>query len=199
MYRVNTCALVISNMPSLLSVTRNGFQRTVPTVLKSLSPHLRNMNTYTNSVGCLSGPTNNGACSARSMPGHSSSFTSVVMLAHAPFSTSSQNNVKQKIMALKTVSELLDLFETSKKSFDVINSVAVLHTIAKVVWKDSVERNELQKHRGSSPQGCSVFRDLLNQIADNVTNLDKKHKDDIIWSLDKIQEFNHRLYHMANK
>jgi len=44
-----------------------------------------------------------------------------------------------------------------------------------------------------------VFRDLLNHIADNVTNLDKKHKDDIIWSLDKIQEFNHRLYHMANK
>ena len=102
-------------------------------------------------------------------------------------------------MDLKTINELLGLFETSKESFDIVNSIHVLHAVAKIVWKDAVERQELQTHRGASKQGRSVFRELLNHVADNVTSLDKKHKDDIIWSLDKIQETNHRLYQMANK
>ena len=56
------------------------------------------------------------------------------------------------------------------------------------------QRIELQKHRGASRKGCSVFRNLLNLLADDITNLDTKQKNEIIWSLDKIQEFNHRLY-----
>ena len=178
---------------SLLVVTRNGFQRTVLPlpVLKYLSPSLGNLHTHK--------MTNKCAYVVESTPYHLSRLVNIYVSTHAPFSTSSQTDVKKIITGSKTVSELLDSFETSKNSFDVRNSVTLLHTIAKIVWKDATQRNELQKHRGSPQQGCSVFRDLLNHMADNIGNLDKKHKDDIVWSLYKIQETNHRLYQMANK
>lgn len=178
---------------SLLSVTRNGFQRSVLPlpVLKYLSPSLGNLHTYK--------MTNKCAYVVESAPYRLSSLGNINVSTHASLSTSSKTDVKKKITGSRTVSELLDLFETSKNSLDIANSVTVLHTTAKIVWKDAIQRNELQKHRGSSPQGCSVFRDLLDHIADNIGNLDKVQKDNIVWALGKIQETNHRLYQMANK
>ena len=184
---------VTNSLPSLLSVTRNGFQRSalpLP-VLKYLSPSLGNLHTYK--------MTNKYAYVVESAPYHLSSLVNINVSTRASFSASSQTDVKKKITSSKTISELLDLFETSKNSLDIANSVTVLHTTAKIVWKDAIQRNELQKYRGSSQQGCSVFRDLLNHIADNIGNMDKEQKDDIVWALGKIQETNHRLHQMANK
>ena len=197
MYGMNI--LVSNSLPSLLSWTRNSFQRSVPPllILKVVSPFLRNLNTC--DMNGLWRTTNKGADSVRNVPRHSSRFVNVNMSSRALFSTSPQIDLKQKFTTFKTVTELLDLFETSRTSLDINECVNILHTIARIVWKDAFQRIDLQKHRGSSQQGCSVFKDLLNHIADNVTKLDKKHKDDIIWSLDKIQETNHHLYQMANE
>lgn len=147
------------------------------------------------------GTTYNGGDSIRYMA-HSKNWPRSVKVSvslHALYSSGCETKPKEKILALKTISELPDFFETPRVPLDGNNRVYVLHSIATVIWKDAVQRIELQKHRGTSRKGCSVFRDLLNHLADDITNLDTKQKNEIIWSLDKIQEFNHRLYQMANK
>ena len=83
---------------------------------------------------------------------------------------------------------------TSRVPLDGNNRVYVLHTIATIIRKDAVQRITKRHDRGTSQKGCSVFRDLLNHLTDDITNLDTKQKNEIIRSLDKIQEFNHRLY-----
>ena len=204
MYNVNV--MVGKKFPSLLLSTRECFQRTAVPLsgIKYLRPSLVIQNDNTYSMKCSSTMSNKCSCPARYVPHHHSRsavrFANISASARVPFSTSSdQPQVKKKLMGFKTVSEIIHLFETSRKSFDATGSVTALHTIAVVVWKDAVQRTELQRHRGGSQQGHSVFRDLLNHIADNIGNLDKKHKDDIVWSLKKIQETNHRLYQLADK
>ena len=63
---------------------------------------------------------------------------------------------------------------TLKTSLRLTDSVTILQTIAKIVWKDVIQRNVLQKHRGSSEKGCSKFGDVLNRIADNLKRLNKE-------------------------
>lgn len=194
--------LIPGRLPCLLSaLTRNTFQRSRPPLwsCKAQSSIVENFSTSKTKHSL--GTTYNGGDSVRYMA-HSKNWPSSVKVSvslHALYSSGCETKPKEKILALKTISELLDFFETARVPLDGNNRVYVLHSIATVVWKDAVQRIELQKHRGASRKGCSVFRDLLNHLADDITNLDTKQKNEIIWSLDKIQEFNHRLYQMANK
>lgn len=193
--------LIPGGLPRLLSaLTRNTFQRSLPPLwsCKGQSPVAENFST-SKTMHSL-GTRYNGGDSIRYMA-HSKNWPRSVKVSvslSALYSSGCDNKPKEKILALKTISELLDFCGTSRVPLDGNNRVCVLHTIATVVWKDAVQRIELQKHRGASRKGCSVFRDLLNHLADDITNLDTKQKNEIIWSLNKIQEFNHRLYQMAN-
>lgn len=101
----------------------------------------------------------------------------------------------------ETVDELLDFFTTSKHSLGTTDLANILYKIARNVWHDEKQRQELQKLRGTSPQGRSMFKDLLNYTAESIANtdLDEKLVEKIIWSLDKIGETNHDLYKKFEK
>lgn len=112
------------------------------------------------------------------------------------FSSVSVFPMKEENTAHKTVQELLDIFETSKESLETEDCIELLRKLARAVWHDEKQRLELQKIRAASAEGCSMFRQLLNHIADSTgdSNVDDKQVSTILWSLEKIGENNHRLY-----
>lgn len=189
--------LMPGELPCLLSpLTRNTFQRSLPPLWSCIvqSPTVESFST-SNTKHSL-GTTYNGGYSIRYIA-HSKNWPRSVKVSLslcALYSSGSETKPKEKILALKTISELLDFCQTSRVPLDLSNRVDVLHTIATVVWKDADQRIEQQKHREASRKGYSVFRDLLNHLAADITNLDTKKKNEIRWSLDKIQEFKLSLF-----
>ncbi|KAJ7373342.1 hypothetical protein OS493_012934 [Desmophyllum pertusum] len=180
MFKLN----VLMSLPTLSLVTRRGVQTNViSSTLKALSLLPQRKIVY--NMSYLSGP--------------AGSSHSVHLCTDSSVSSTSPMKGKQDTTSRKTVKELLDVFETSKHSLDRVDLVTLLYRIARAVWHDDKQRQELQKLRGASQTGLNVFRDLLNHTADSIAASDDKHAANIIWSLDKIGETNHRLYKKFDK
>ena len=171
----------------LLSLTRRGMLRTPQTILSLSFARTVNFDCYSN------------AAKLSRIPCHLPVCCKVCFSTTASLASASQMQVKKKIKSLKSVTDLLELFEASKNSLDMINKVTVLHTIANTIWHDGYQRLELQNIRAQSPHGHSMFKKLLNNIADNLMteNLHSHYLGKIVWSLEKIQETNHRLYQIC--
>ena len=188
---VNQLSMLLTRrFPNLLLVTvaRKGIQRTIlSSTLRALSLLPQKMNMYT--MRWPSGITNKFSGPAESI--HCRHFR---MFCNSSVSIASP--MKEDAESHKTVQELLDVFDTSKNSLDTEDLVNLLRKIARAVWHDDNQRQELQKIRAASKQGCSVFRELLNHTADRIgdSNVDDKLVSTILWSLEKIGETNHRLY-----
>ena len=180
--------LLTKKLPNLFvgTTTRKVMQRTVlcSSTLRALSIFPQNINAA--NTKCLSGTTNKFT-----LPGESVTLQ-CVRFCNFP--------LKEETIAHKTVQELLDIFAASKDSLEKEECIELLRKIA-AVWHDDNERLELQKIRAASAEGCSMFRRLLNHIADSVeeSNLDNKLVSTILWSLERIGETNHRLYRRFDK
>lgn len=195
MLKVNM--LTSRSLLTLSLVTRKGFQRNILSSTQkvlSLLPQDRNICNY---IRYLSGTTNKSLNPAEGIPCYS-----VHMCTDSSVSKPSSTKVKQG-KSHETVKELLDFFATSKHSLGTSDLVNILYKIARDVWHDEKQRQELQKLRGTSPQGSSMFKDLLNYTADSIifatVDLDEKLVAKIVWSLEKIGETNHQLYKKFEK
>lgn len=174
--------------------TRNGFPR--------------NALSFTQKVLWLL-PQNRNICDTRFLSGatNKSLHPAGIITCHAVYMCTDSTVSKLSSMTQKrgksfeTVKELLDFFVTSKHLLSTNELVNILYKIAKSVWHDEKQRHELQKLRGMSPQGCSLFKDLLNHTAETIatTGIDEKVVARIIWSLDKIGETSHHLYKKFEK
>lgn len=182
--------LLTKELPNLLvaATTRSVVRRTAlsSSTLRALSLLPQNVNTV--STRYQSWTTNKSSGLGTSVPLQHSQVYS--------FSSVSVFPMKEENTAHKTVQELLDIFETSKDSLETEECIELLRKLARAVWHDEKQRLELQKIRAASAEGCSMFRQLLNHIADSTgdSNVDDKQVSTILWSLEKIGENNHRLY-----
>ena len=193
-----TCKLKMLSSKSLLTlslVTRKGFQRNIISLTQLVPSRLFPQKMNICNTRYLSGTTNKSLHHAGSIQGHS-----VHMCTDSKVSKPSSIKVKRG-KSYETVDELLDFFTTSKHSLGTTDLANILYKIARNVWHDEKQRQELQKLRGTSPQGRSMFKDLLNYTAESIANtdLDEKLVEKIIWSLDKIGETNHDLYKKFEK
>lgn len=188
--------LLTKRLPNLFVgiMTRKMTQRTVlcSSTLRALSMFPRNINAA--NTKCLSGTTNKFT-----LLGESVTLQCVRFCNFSSVSTAFP--LKEETIAHKTVQELLDIFAASKDSLEKEECIELLRKIARAVWHDDNQRLELQKIRAASAEGCSMFRRLLNHIADSVeeSNLDDKLVSTILWSLERIGETNHRLFRRFDK
>lgn len=178
----------------LSSATRNVFQRnTLSFTQKVLSLLPQNRNIC--DTRFLSGATNKSLHPAGIITCHT-----VYMCTDLTVSKPS-SITRKRGQSFETVKELLDFFVTSKHLLSTNELVDILYKVARSVWHDEKQRQELQRLRGTSPQGCSMFNDLLNHTAETIAtaDIDEKLVARIIWSLDKIGETNHHLYKKFEK
>ena len=188
--------LTSPSLQTLSLATRKGFQRNIlPLTQNVLSLLPGNMNLYI--LRYLSGTTNKSLYLSGG-----NHYNSVNLCTDSSVSHPQPVKVKRgKSRDHETVKELLDFFETSKHLSNTTDLVNILYKIARDVWHDEKQRNELQKLRAASLLGSNVFRDLLNHLDDSIatSDLDEKLVAKIIWSLDKIGETNHCLYKKFEK
>ena len=192
MLKLNT--MTSPGLQTLSLARRKGFQRNIlPLIQNVLSLLPGNVNIYNSRY--LSRTRNKSLHHAGGIH-----YNSVQMCANSSVSNPPPVKVKRG-KSHETVKELFDFFETTKHLSNTTDLVNILYKIARDVWHDEKQRNELQKLRGASLLGCNVFRDLLNHLDDSIatSDLEEKLAAKIIWSLDKIGETNHCLYKKFEK
>ena len=77
--------------------------------------------------------------------------------------------INKEILSIKTIIELLELFDSIKSSVSVVNRVTMLYNIAKVTGRDGNQRRVLEQEKGKSRQGLnSAYLKLLGSISKDI-------------------------------
>ncbi|KAJ7323455.1 hypothetical protein OS493_031376 [Desmophyllum pertusum] len=104
--------------------------------------------------------------------------------------------LNKKITSLKSVEELLELFESVKKSASIVNRVTLLYSMAKITERDEKHNLVLEEQQNNQD---STYMDLLDSISKDITKCRPRHLANVIWALGKLQEKDHKLVKVCEK
>ena len=106
--------------------------------------------------------------------------------------------LNRQIMLTTTVQSQLELYRSVQASVNIVNKVAFLFNIAKVIGKCGSQCQVLEQERERFKQGKgSVYIELLESIAETIKGCQCRHLANVMWALGKIQEKQHRLVHVC--
>ena len=102
--------------------------------------------------------------------------------------------INKVILSLKTVKEQLELFESIKKSADIVNRVTMLYSIAKITGRNGNQRRVLEQEKGKSRQALnSAYLELLDSISKDIAKCQPRILANVMWALGKLEEKDHEL------
>ena len=125
---------------------------------------------------------------------------SVLYLSSQPRPSEDDIKINKVILALKTVKEHLELFESIKNSVSIVNRVTMLHRIAKITGRDGNQRRALEQEKGKSRQVLnSTYLELLDSISKDIAKCKPWDLANVIWALGKVQEKDHELVQVCER
>lgn len=111
-----------------------------------------------------------------------------------PHSYAREMELNKEIVSKQTVQEQLEFYQSWKDQGTRINRITMLHHMAKILHKRTEQRFVLQKEREKSARGQgSAYIEVLDYISDNIHSCKPQCLTNVIWSLGKIGEKDHRL------
>ena len=109
-------------------------------------------------------------------------------------------HLNKKLALLKTVEEHLELFESVGESASIGDRAAILFNIAKITERDEEQKQVLEQEREKSQQGqSSTYMELLERIANDISQGNSWNLANLMWALGKIQEKDHKLVHVCEQ
>ena len=109
-------------------------------------------------------------------------------------------HLNKRIISIRKVDEQLELFDSVKHAIDIVNKVTILYCIAKIIGKDEKQKLVLQKEREKAREGQnSRYVELLENISKDISECKSKGLVNVMWSLGKIEEKNHKLVQFCEK
>lgn len=103
-----------------------------------------------------------------------------------------QVQLNKKIISLKTVQDLLKLYD-SESFMNVVNRVSLLFNIARIVARDKKQLHLLRKIKCESHDLSGAYVSLLDSLSADIFRCSPRCLANIMWSLGKIGEKNHCL------
>ena len=115
-------------------------------------------------------------------------------LAGLPASYVRELELNKEILLRSTVQEQLEFYESWKDQASLTNRITMLHHMAKIVQKHKVQAEVLQKEKEKVLYGGeSAYIEILDFIADNILACKAQGLANVLWSLGKLKERDHRL------
>lgn len=109
-------------------------------------------------------------------------------------------HLNKQLASLESVKEHFELFESIEKSASIGDKVAILHNIAKITERDKSQKQVLEEEREKSQQGqSSTYLELLEGVLKGISKCNPWNLANLIWSLGKMQEKDHRLVEVCEK
>lgn len=117
-----------------------------------------------------------------------------------PASYVREMELNKEILSRRTVQEQLEFYESWKDRASLTNRITMLHHIAKIIQKHRDEAEVLQKERQKVMNGEeSAYIEILDFIADNILSCKSQGLANVLWSLGKLKEHDHRLVKVCEK
>ena len=108
--------------------------------------------------------------------------------------------INKVILSLKTVKEQLELFESIKKSVDIVNRVTMLYSLAKITGRNGNQRRILEQEKGKSRQALnSAYLELLDSISKDIAKCQPRELANVMWALGKLGEKDHELVQVCER
>ena len=185
MFKVNTLAYCNGKVLSVLT------RKEVPRAMGLLVPLLRNTRSTYSTISPLSILEHQqGYHQMKAVP--QKFYSNLKSIANHP--SDAEVNQNRKIMLTISVQGQLELYRSVQESVDVVNKVAFLFNIAKIVGRDKTQQEILKKEREHFKQGrSSAYVDLLESIAKTIDNCQCRHLANVMWALGKIKDKDNRL------
>ena len=115
-------------------------------------------------------------------------------LTALPASYVREMELNKEILSKPTVQEQLDFYESWKDQGLLTNRITVLHRMAKIIQKRRVQAEVLKKEKEKVLNGEeSGYIEILDFIADNILGCKAQGLANVLWSLGKLKESDHRL------
>ena len=185
MFKVNTLAYCNGKVLSVLT------RKEVPRAMGLLVPLLRSTRSTYSTISPLSILEHqHGYHQMKAVP--QKFYSNLKSFANHP--SDAEVNQNRKIMLTISVQGQLELYRSVQESVDVVNKVALLFNIAKIVGRDKTQQEILKKEREHFKQGrSSAYVDLLESIAKTIDNCQCRHLANVMWALGKIKDKDNRL------
>lgn len=121
-------------------------------------------------------------------------------LADLPASYVRELELNKEILSRRTVEEQLGFYKSWKDQASLTNRITMLHHMAKIVQKHRVQAEVLQREKEKVLHGeKSGYIEILDFIADNILSCKSQGLANILWSLGKLKEHDHRLLKVCLK
>ena len=121
-------------------------------------------------------------------------------LAGLPASYVRELELNKEIVARCTVQEQLEFYESWKDQASLTNRITMLHRMAKIVQRHRDQAYVLQKEKYKVLRGEeSAYFEILDFIADNILACKVQGLANVLWSLGKLKEHDHRLVKVCLK
>ena len=122
-------------------------------------------------------------------------------LTGLPASYVRELELNKEILLRHTVQEQLDFYESWKdQACALTNRITMLHRMAKIVQNHRDQAQVLQKEKEKVLyEGQSAYFEILDFIADNILACKAQGLANVLWSLGKLKEHEHRLVEVCLK
>ena len=121
-------------------------------------------------------------------------------LGGLPASYHRESKLNKQILLRHTVKEQLEFYESWKDQASLTNRITMLHRMAKIVQKHRVQAEVLQNDKEKVLYGGqSTYIEILDFIADNIISCKAQGLANVLWSLGKLKERDHRLVKICLK
>ena len=108
--------------------------------------------------------------------------------------------ISKVILSLETVKEQLELFESIMNSANIVNRVAMLHSIAKITGRDGNQRRVLKQEKDKSRQALNnTYLELLDSISKDIAECQPRQLSNVMWALGKLGEKEHKLVNVCER
>ena len=102
--------------------------------------------------------------------------------------------LNKAILSKRTVQEQLEFYESWKDQASLINRITMLHHMAKTIQKHRFQAEVFQKEKEKALNGDeSAYTEILDFIADSIRGCKAQGLANVLWSLGKLKETDHRL------
>jgi len=136
------------------------------------------------------------------LKGKAASYSSVIQKAFyktkAEVPVPFQVQLNKKIISLKTVQDLLSLYD-SESFMNVVNRVSLLFNIARIVERDKKQLQLFRKIKGESHALSGTYIHLLDSLSADISRCSPRCLANMMWSLGKIEEKSHCLLQICEE
>lgn len=111
-----------------------------------------------------------------------------------------ERDVNEEIMSKSRVQDHLEFYHDNKDRISLVNSITLLHRMAKIAHKYSEEKELLLAEMAKVKQGReSPYIDMLDFIAENISSCKAQGLANVMWSLGKLEEITHSLVRVCEE